>query len=119
MITLKISLAIFFLRVIVSKTQRRAIYIILTLSTTVGLAFTFFIIFQCGTPVTATLYWERRAFGECVSDRAIRGMNYTHAAVASFTDLSLTLIPIPMLLKAQISIKEKRIVGGIFAIATA
>ena len=103
----------------VSKMQRRAIYLILILSTSVGIAFAFFIIFQCGVPVQATLYWERRGLQQCVSNKAILAMSYTHAAVSSSTDLSLTLLPIPMLIRSKISRDEKWIVAGIFVIASA
>jgi hypothetical protein len=103
----------------VRKVQRMAIYTILTVSTVVGTGFFFFVLFQCGTPVKAELYWQRRILQNCVTTESILIMSYIHAAVTTITDVCLAILPIPMVLSSQISQNEKKIVYAIFGIASA
>jgi hypothetical protein len=117
MISLKISLSIFFLRIMVESWQKRAIYILAILSTLAGIAYFMFSLFFCGAPVTATLYWERRLEGRCASTSATLAVSYMHAVITASTDLLLALIAIPMILQAKIGKKEKWIVAGIFVLA--
>ena len=117
MLTLKISLAIFFLRVMVEPWQKRCTYIIVTGSTLSGIANICFAIFFCGLPVNATIYWQRRLEGSCASYSANLVTNYVFAVVTASTDLLLALIAIPIIVQARIGKKEKWIVAGIFGLA--
>jgi hypothetical protein len=117
MITLKISLAIFFLRIIIEPWQRIAIYVILTIATTGGVIYFFYTIFGCGVPVTAALHWERKMNGTCGSHALVFGMSYMQSVVSVVTDLSLVLIPISVARKATINFRERAIVIGIFVLA--
>jgi hypothetical protein len=119
MVMLKISLGFFYFRIMVSRLQRASIYIIVSLNTLFGIAFFIFFLLQCGTPLRADLYWERRALEQCVSVKAVLGTSYTYAAIMSSTDLALTILPIPTLLKSQINRSEKFVVIGIFIVASA
>ena|ERR1700743_2261689 len=119
MVALNISLGLFYLRIMVSKAQRITIYIIITLSTLVGIAFFIFILLQCGAPLKADLYWERRVLQQCVPNSVLLAVSYTNSAVVTSTDLALTILPIPMLLKSQISRNEKIVVLSIFVVASA
>jgi hypothetical protein len=119
MITIKISLGIFFLRIMVQKWQKRTIYAIVTVSTLIGLAYFFLAIFQCGFPVEAQIFWQRRVAGQCMSKSIIFGMSYTHAVVTAATDILLGVLPITIVKEAKINHREKRIIIGIFVIALA
>jgi hypothetical protein len=119
MITLKISLGVFFLRIMVVPWQKRSVYVIVTISTLMGIAYFLFALFICGLPVDAHFYWERRFEGQCASSSTILGISYSHAVVTALTDLLLALLPLPMVKKANITSKEKIVVMTIFIIATA
>jgi hypothetical protein len=119
MITLKISLGIFFLRIMVDRWQRYAVYFIVLVSTLAGLTLFFLTIFVCGVPVQAELYWQRKLEQRCASAATTLGVNYMHASVNSATDVSLALLPLTMMRKALIKKHEKRIVVAIFLVAVA
>jgi hypothetical protein len=119
MITLKLSLGLFFYHIMVLRWQRISVYIILFLSTTMGTAYFFFAIFTCGFPVAGKVYWPRLLLGQCVGPKTILGMSYTHAIITAGTDLSLAILPIPMLVRLGIKKNEKWVIVGIFVIATA
>jgi hypothetical protein len=118
MITLKISLGIFFFRVMVEPWQKYSVSVIVTTSTLIGIAYFFFAIFVCGFPVEAQLFWERRIEQTCASTATILGISYTHGVITAMTDLLLALLPLPMIKRATITRKEKIIVIVIFLIAT-
>ena len=118
MITLKISLGIFFLRVMVEPWQKYSVYFIITIATLIGMAYFFFAIFVCGIPVQAQLFWERRLEESCAGPDVILGISYAHGVISALTDLMLALLPLPMIKRARISCKEKIIVTIIFLIAT-
>jgi hypothetical protein len=119
MITLKLSLGVFFLRIMVEPWQKRSVYVIVTISTLMGIAYFLFALFICGLPVDAHFYWVRRFEGGCASSSTILGISYSHAVVTALTDLLLALLPLPMVKKATITSKEKIVVMTIFTIATA
>jgi hypothetical protein len=119
MATLKLSLGLFFLRIMVAKWQRISIYVILAISTLISIAYFLFALFECGFPVESSVYWGRFIEGNCVGPAAILGMSYTHALVTAGTDLSLLCLAIVLLNKSKMKLTEKRIVVGIFVIATA
>jgi hypothetical protein len=102
----------------VNTAQRRAIYGIMSLTTLLGVAYFFFVLFLCGTPVLPDLYWQRMILSQCISHDSVLGISYTHAAVTTATDLCLAIIPIPMIIKSKIRKDEKWVVMGIFIIAT-
>jgi hypothetical protein len=110
MVALKISLCLFYLRITVLYWQRYAIYIIASTSIIFGFAYFLFILFQCGAPVESKTFWLKRIEEECVSRASILGMGYTHGVISSLTDLSLVVLPIPIILQARINRNEKIIV---------
>lgn len=118
MILLKISLGIFFLRITTYKWQRIAVYCSVIAAVIVGLAYFFFAIFQCGTPVTALSQFYRRLQNQCVTDGQILAIGYFHAAVSTATDLLFCLIPIPMIYKSSLGKRNKLTVYFILSLGT-
>jgi hypothetical protein len=110
---LKISLAIFFLRIMIKPWQRRTVYVAVTLSTLFNIAYFFFAIFQCGYPSSASVFVIRRLTGGCVSSIQILGVSYTHAAVTMATDLTFAALPISILRGSSMKKREKWIIGFI------
>jgi hypothetical protein len=87
MMTLKISLAFFFLRLLRDTWQHRAIYAIGATYIVLSLAYFFFIIFQCGTP--GSNFWVKQFAGQCVSSLAWDGFSLFHSIVSAITDIAL------------------------------
>jgi hypothetical protein len=116
MIFLKLSLGIFFLRIMVDRIQRRIIYAVVSLSVSFGVFYFFFIIFQCGAPIQGSTFWERFIGRRCVSDMAVLAMGYTHALINALTDATLAILPIGLVRRAKLHPHQKLIVGGILII---
>ncbi|TIA04513.1 hypothetical protein D6C83_08850, partial [Aureobasidium pullulans] len=98
-ITLKISLAIFFLRIVVRKWQRRVIYVATGVYTIFGIAFAFIAVFQCGVP---THFLIKEAAGECIPDRILQPLNYVHASLNAASDWTFACLPVFVLWNSKI-----------------
>jgi hypothetical protein len=118
MIALKLSLASFFLRIIVEQWQRRFVYVVAIICTSYGIGYFFFACFHCGIWGNGEAYWLKRIEGRCASNAAILGTGYTFAIITAVSDFTLAMLPIPLVWKAQIRPREKLIVSGILALAT-
>jgi hypothetical protein len=118
MIALKLSLAIFFLRVLVTRWQRWIIVTTITLSTIFGVFYFFFAIFQCGYFSNITFFIRRMVMGKCASKSIGLGMNYTYAALTTISDWACILIPIFILRESRMPPRRKLIVGGLMLFAS-
>lgn len=111
---LKISLGIFFNRIIVVHWHRYLIYGIVALSTLQSLANFFFIIFRCG-PIPGH-YLIMQLEGKC----APRWLNllflYMHAAVTTITDWVFAILPVCILWGTKMDIRSKLSVGFILTL---
>jgi hypothetical protein len=116
MICLKLSLGIFFLRIMVDQTQRRIIYFVVSLSAGFGAIYFFFIVFQCGAPIQGATFWERYISRQCVPDAAVLAMGYTHAIITALTDATFAVLPIGLVRRAKLHPRQKIVVGGILII---
>jgi len=119
MSTLKISLAIFFLRIMIKPWQRKAVYLAVGISTLFNIGYFFFVIFQCGYPSSAMLFLERKMSDRCISRAPILGLSYTHGAVTSLTDVTFALLPLAMLHSLRMNMRERITVGLILVLAAA
>jgi hypothetical protein len=117
MILVKISLGVFFLRILVERWQRTVVYIFVTLSSVVGFGYFWYAVFQCGVPGDS--YWQKLLTHQCkgANSRLVLGVSDLHASVNALTDIVLVSIPIPVVIRSKISLREKLVVGGIFAMA--
>lgn len=116
-VVLKLSLAVFFLRVVTERWQRYVIYTSVTLYTTAGMAWFFIVLFQCGNPVHTV---ENAALGKCLSFEHITGpLNYAHGALNAITDWSFAIVPIFVVRSSQMSPKARASVIGILALGAA
>lgn len=116
-ITFKLSLAIFFLRVVHERWQRQLIYASATLCTVVGLVWFFVALFQCGNPGD---YMTHELEGKCLDFNTILApFNYIHGSLNAVTDWIFAIVPIFVVRKAQMSPKAKASVIGILALGAA
>jgi hypothetical protein len=116
MILLKISLGIFYLRIMVDKTSRRIIYCVVSASGGFGVLYFFFIVFQCGAPIPGPTFWERFISKQCAPNAAVLAMGYTHAIITALTDLTFAILPVKMVWNSKMNVRHKFLVGTILTI---
>lgn len=97
-LALKISLAIFFLRIVVRSWQRRVIWIVTAIYTIYATAFAFVAVFQCGIP---TNFLIKEAVGVCIKDDVLQPLNYVHASLNAISDWTFAFLPIFVLWNSQ------------------
>ena len=97
-VALKISLAIFFLRIVVRQWQRRVIWIVTAIYTIYATAFAFVAVFQCGIP---TNFLIKEAVGICIKDDVLQPLNYIHASLNAISDWTFAFLPIFVLWNSQ------------------
>jgi hypothetical protein len=117
MMFLKISLAIFFLRIMVSVWQRRVVYLAAGLSATFNFGYLFFAIFQCGLPEGPRIFFIRRLTGQCVTRTQILGVSYVQGVITALTDVTFGILPIFVLMHTSMNLREKAIVTFILVLA--
>lgn len=81
---LKISLAIFFLRIINKKWHRHVIHVTTGLYTVYGVAFAFIVLFQCGNPRD---FLTNEILGKCLRNDIVGPLNYVASTLNAITDL--------------------------------
>jgi hypothetical protein len=112
----KISLGLFFLRIMIEPLQRRIIHGALVIFTIWSVGYLFFAIFQCGVP-SGSRFWHNKLTGRCGSDKLGLGMGYVHAILTAGTDLTFVALPIPMVSRIKMQSREKWIVVSVFGVA--
>ncbi|THY30216.1 hypothetical protein D6D01_03313 [Aureobasidium pullulans] len=101
----KLSLAVFFLRVVNQRWQRQVIIGSVILYTLFGTAWLFVAIFQCGSPAK---YVTNEAAGKCLPFKTVlRPLNYTHGVLNAVTDWIFAIIPIFVVRSAQMHRQQK------------
>lgn len=112
---LKVSLGLFFLRVVQVKWQRKIIYAVVIMSTIIQTYHAFFYIFACGNPSN---YPENMVAGKCIDGRIQVDLAYEQAAVTTFTDFVFALIPIPLLWDTTLDLRSKLSVAFVLLLGT-
>jgi hypothetical protein len=112
---LKISLGLFFLRVVQSRWQRKVIYATMIVSTLIQSYHVFFFIFACGNP---KYYPEHMLIGKCVSKRIQVDLAFEQAAVTTTTDFIFALLPIPLLWDTTLDLRSKFSVAFVLLLGT-
>ncbi|KAI5204134.1 hypothetical protein E4T39_03808 [Aureobasidium subglaciale] len=101
----KLSLAVFFLRVVNQRWQRQVIIGSVTLYTLFGIAWLFVAMFQCGSPGN---YGKNEAAGKCLPFKTVlRPLNYIHGVFNAVTDWIFAIIPIFVVRSAQMHRQQK------------
>ncbi|KAI4721925.1 hypothetical protein E4T48_01876 [Aureobasidium sp. EXF-10727] len=91
-VLLKISLGLFFLRIITQKWQRNVIYAGITINTAFGLAYFGLCTFGCGDP---SQYLLRTTLGQCISVKnVVIPASYIFTALNAVMDFTMALLPI-------------------------
>jgi hypothetical protein len=113
---LKISLGLFFARIMVTRTNRYINYATITYSTVICVYYTFFNIFQCGGSF-GVQYAIKSAQEECVSFRGKITAALVHGVSMAMTDFVFVGVALNMLRTSIMPTKQKVTVGGILVLA--
>jgi hypothetical protein len=112
--TLKISLGLFFLRILMKPWQRITFYVILAISVGYGTFGVFIAIFQCGLP-TELLEHVVNGHG-CLSTNLLLSMGYIYSVINIVADWIFVFIPMFMLKETSMGRRSKLSVGVIMAL---
>ena len=112
----KVSLAIFFLRIVVKQWQRVMVYVTTTLMTLYGLGYAFTYTFRCGRDPTHQL--AARFAGKCIPDKTLLNMMYAFGAIDAATDWIFAILPIIVLWGANMPRGMKVTTGVLLAMGS-
>lgn len=113
MVVLKLSLGIFFLRIVVRAWQTLIIRAIILVVATYSACYFFVALFQCGAPQN---YLENRAKHHCVSDTVVLTTAYAHTTIGALTDWAFVILPIYIVWHANMSTSSKVSVAAILTL---
>jgi hypothetical protein len=116
MMTLKISLGIFFARIVVQQWQLRLIYVTVGTNIISSIAAFFYCLFRCGP--NPNDYVIRQLSLQCAPRPLDRFIAYQAAGITTLTDVVFVTLPVFILWKANMSIRTKLSVGFILCLAT-
>lgn len=114
-VALKISLAIFFLRIVTVTTYRYVIYTACLTYTIYGVFYFFIAIFQCGDP---TSYLLHEIEGTCISWKVLGPLAYLQASLNAVTDWVYAIMPIFLIWDLQMARSTKWSVCACLMLAT-
>lgn len=106
MILSKLSIAIFLLRIVVTRTYRWILFGTMFVSITTGLVFFFTMLFQC-RPIA--FFWMRDPAmnGDCMSVDVIINVTYVYSALNILCDFTLALLPVTIVWGLHMPFKMK------------
>jgi hypothetical protein len=115
MMTLKISLGIFFARIIIKPWQTGLIYINVGVNVFSSAAAFFYVLFRCGPNLDD--YVMQQLMNKCTPRTLDRFIAYQQAAITTLTDIIFVTLPIFILWNANMSRRSKLSVGFILCLA--
>ncbi|KAI0144917.1 hypothetical protein BJ166DRAFT_80602 [Pestalotiopsis sp. NC0098] len=104
MITSKLSIGVFLLRITVQRIHHYILYLAMFCSVMTGLVFFFVTIFQCH-PVT--YFWWKEQDGTCIDSGIIAALTYLYSAISVICDFTFALLPLHMIRGLQMHRKTK------------
>jgi hypothetical protein len=116
MMMLKISLGIFFARIVVKPWQIGLIYVNVGVNIFSSAAAFFYVLFRCGPNIDD--YVMQQLANRCTPRTLDRFMAYQQAAVTTLTDVVFVTLPVLILWNANMSRRSKISVGFILCLAT-
>jgi hypothetical protein len=116
MMAIKISLGLFFLRIMTRRWQRYIVYAVMIASTIVAIGSFFFTTFQCGVP-KADEFIRKQLSGKCQTKQQIFALTYSQSVVNLATDVILAAMSVSMLTKSKLGRREKATVSFILILA--
>lgn len=112
---MKISVGIFFIRIVVKRWQRILIYTTLVVAGISSAGSFFYVLFRCGPDMDQ--YVLRQLNDKCTPRNLDRFFAFQHASFAFLTDCIFVLLPIAILWNSNMSRRSKLSVGFILSLA--
>lgn len=110
---MKLSLAAFFLRIVVENWQRRTIYIAVAVYTILGTVFLLLSIFHCGNPVHV---FRNYAAGKCIRFSIYAAFAYIQGSLNAITDWLFAFLVFFVVQKSMMPMRAKVSVYSVLAI---
>ncbi len=103
---LKLSIAVFLLRIATRRTHRAILYTVITVVILLTIGYFFFLVFQC-SPVN--FFWLQFSgeIGSCLPPAVVGDMTYAHSAINASGDVILALLPVAIVSRLDINIRTK------------
>ncbi|KAF2123470.1 hypothetical protein P153DRAFT_391562 [Dothidotthia symphoricarpi CBS 119687] len=114
MMILKISLGLFFKRIVAKRWQLNMIYVTVGINICSSTTAFFYVIFRCGSDIN--VYIIRQLSDQCASKKLDTFMAYQQASITTITDLVFVLLPITLLWNANMHKRSKISVGVILSL---
>jgi hypothetical protein len=111
---LKVSLGLFFLRVLTKKWQKVVFYVLLVTSTVYGLYYVFIALFQCGNP--AKIADSLLGSPTCLPPALTLGSGFIYGIINVIADWTFVLLPISVLIDSDLDRKSKISVSIVMAL---
>ncbi|ETS77036.1 hypothetical protein PFICI_10910 [Pestalotiopsis fici W106-1] len=105
MITSKLSIGVFLLRITVQRIHHYILYLAMFCSVLTGLVFFFVTLFQCN-PITYFWYKSGQE-GTCVDAGIIAALTYLYSAISVIADFTFALLPLHMIRGLQMNRRTK------------
>ena len=118
---LKVSLGLFFLRVLTKRWQRLLFYAILTIGVVYGLLYFFVALFQCGNPAHIADNLYASTADQCLPEAIHLTAGYIYGIINILADWTFVLIPISVLVDSDLDRRSKisvSIVMGLGAVGS-
>lgn len=106
MISSKLSIGVFLLRITVQKVHHYILYMAMLFSVVCGLVFFFVTIFQCN-PVSYFWYKTSQPDGTCIDSGIIAALTYLYSAISVICDFTFALLPLHMIRGLQMNNQTK------------
>lgn len=104
MISSKISISLFLLRITVAKIHHHILYLLILFSVLTGMVFFFVTLFQC-YPVT--YFWDKNQDGSCIDSKIIAALTYLYSAINVIVDFTFALMPLHIIHGLQMHRRTK------------
>ncbi|CAG5142497.1 uncharacterized protein ALTATR162_LOCUS1163 [Alternaria atra] len=113
---LKVSLGLFFLRVLTKKWQKLVFHVILAISATYGFYYVFIALFQCGDPTRLADSLLLPSSPNCLPSALLLTSGYLYGVINVIADWTFVLIPITVLLDSDLDRRSKISVSIVMAL---
>lgn len=113
-VTCKLSIAFFLLRIAVRRVDRVIIYTATGVTIVTSIIFFFCVMLQC-KPVS--YFWDKAQEGTCISVDTVKGLTYGYSAFSVVCDFTFTLLPISLVMRLNMDRRSKLALIPIMSVA--
>ncbi|EMD58555.1 hypothetical protein GGP41_006014 [Bipolaris sorokiniana] len=113
---LKVSLGLFFLRVLTKKWQKHVFHTVLTIGVLYGFFYFFIVLFQCGDPRRIADGFIQKTSDKCLPQALRMSTGYIYGIINVLADWTFVLIPISVLMDSDLDRRSKMSVGIVMAL---